>query len=112
MTIPNLLTLIGLYLLLAFLAAIVVERSIAGAFKGLRLALKYEFTTDVGRLNFVGMILIVCLMFVFNLHEMFSSALSVEGATRPENRVIAPVALIGFFFVCSLICVMVVERKK
>jgi hypothetical protein len=112
MSVRNLLVLIAIYLVLTFLAAIVVERSIGAAFKGLKLALKSELTSDVGRLNFVAMILMVLLMFVFNVHEMFSSALAVGGNPQTKDHVLGPAALVGFFFMGSLICVMLVERNK
>jgi uncharacterized membrane protein len=112
MSIPPLVTLFILEAALAFLAAFIVQRSIAEALKGLRLALKSELTTDVGRLNLIAMILIVFVIVVFNLHEMVASALSVGGSSQTNSHVLAPAALIGVFFIGSLICVMLMERKQ
>lgn len=110
--VTRLLILVALYIALTILAAIVVERSVDAALKGLRLALRPEITSDVGRLNFIAMFLIVLVMIVFNLHETISNALTVESASQTKDHVIAPAALVGFFLMGSLICVMLVERKK
>lgn len=112
MNIERLLILVALNIALAILAAFLIQRSIGEALKSLKVALKSEFTTNVGRLNLVSMILIVILIFVFNLHEMLTDALVVDSALRRQDHVIVPVTLVGFFFIGSLICVMLVERKK
>jgi ACR3 family arsenite efflux pump ArsB len=103
---------IALYILLAFVAARLVTRSIREATRVLKLALKLEITSNVGRLNFIAMILYIVAMFVFNLHQMITDALSIEGTPRAENHVVGPAILIGLFFIGSLICVMVVEKQK
>jgi hypothetical protein len=94
------------------LAAYIVRGSIAEALKGLKVALKSEFTTATGKLNFVSMILLVFVMVVFNLHEMVANALSVDGHAPVQNHVMGPALLVSLFFIGSLICVMIVELKK
>jgi len=103
---------VGLSILLVILAFILIERSLHGALKAFKLATKFEFTTDTGRLNFFGMLVVFLLMFVFNLHEMISKSLSVEGVSQTENRVNGPVTLVCLFVIGSLICVTFLERKK
>jgi len=112
MSITRLLILVVIEIALTILAAIVVQHSIREALKGLKLALKSEFTTNVGRLNFVAMILFVFVIVVFNLHEMVANALAVQGNTQTSDHVLGPAALVGFFFMGSLICVMLVEKQK
>jgi hypothetical protein len=94
------------------LAAFILEHSVTGAVKAVKLALKSEFTTDIGRINLVGMILFVILLFFTNLHQMVAAALSVDKPPPSENDVLAPAVLFGLGFVLSLICVLIVERKK
>jgi hypothetical protein len=110
-TVARLLLFFFLYLVLAIMAAVIIERSISAALKSLKLALKFEFTTDAGRLNLVSMILFVILIFTFNLHEMFTEMLSVQGTDRTDH-VIAPTIMVGLFFLGSLVCVMLLEKKK
>lgn len=112
MSIYRLLILVALNVALVIVAAYVVKHSIREALNALKVALRSEITTVTGRLNFISMVLIVLAMFVFNLHEMVANALSVDGKPLAGDHVIAPAALIGLFFVCSLICVMIVEIKK
>lgn len=101
-----------LYVLLVFLAVFVVERSLDGALRALRLAIKFEFTTDVGRLNFVAMILFVVVIFVFNLHPMLTDALSVNGVSQSADHVTVPLILVGVFFLGSLVFALLLEKKK
>jgi hypothetical protein len=100
-----------LYLALTILAAVIIEKSIGAALKSLKLALKFEFTTDAGKLNLVSMILFVCVIFVFNLHEMLTDSLSIEG-TNHSDHVTAPAILVGLFFLGSVFCVMLLEKKR
>ena len=111
MNIERLLILVGLNIALAILAAFLIQHSISAALKSLKVALKSEFTTNVGRLNLVSMLLIAILIVIFNLHQMLTDALVVDGSLR-QDHVTVPVALVGFFFIGSLICVMLVERNK
>jgi hypothetical protein len=111
-TIVRLLVLFVLSVVLVILAVFVVERSVDGALKALKLAIKFEFTTDVGRLNLVAMILFVVVIFVFNLHAILTDALSVDSTSRPADHVTVPALLIGLFFFGSLFFVMLLERKK
>ena len=94
-----------------FLATLIIERSIEAAFKGVKLALKFEFTTDAGRLNLVGTILVVVVILVTNLHAMFAETLSTE-RSKPADHVTAPAVLIGVFIWGSMFIVMLLERKK
>jgi hypothetical protein len=112
MSITSLLILFAMDVALTILAAFVVERSITAALRGLKLALKSELTSDVGKLNLISMVLIVFVMVVFNLHQMVSDALRVESVSRTGDHVIGPATLVSFFFIGSLICVMLMERKK
>jgi len=111
-TAQRLIVLMLLYGLLVISAIFVVERSLNGALKALRLALKFEFTTDVGRLNFAGMILFVVAIFVFNLHAMLTDALSVQRAAQPADHVTVPALLIGLFVLGSLVIALLLEKKK
>jgi hypothetical protein len=100
-----------LYAGLLFVSAFVFSHSIEGAVKALKLALKSEFTTDTGRINLAGMILLVVFFFFSNLHEMVTTALSTERPPGPEEHFVAPATLLGLFFFGSLICVLIMERK-
>jgi len=44
---------------LAVAAMFLIERTLEGALKAVKVALKGEFTTDVGRLNLAGMVVFV-----------------------------------------------------
>ena len=112
MTIYRLLILLALYAALAFGASYIVHHTMKETIRGLKLALKSEFNSTIGRLNFIAMILLFVLLLVGDLHKMLATALSVEGAAQSESNIITPVVLLGLFFLCSLICVMVVDKKK
>src|SRR6266478_2884352 len=111
-TIERLLVLFALSVVLVILAVFVVERSVDGALRALKLAIKFEFTTDTGRLNLVGMILFVVVIFVFNLHAVLTDALSVDSVARHDDHVTVPALLIGLFFFGSIFFVSLLERKK
>src|SRR5260370_29226405 len=109
-TIARLLVLFVLSVVLVILAVFVVERSVDGALKAPKLAIKFEFTTDVGRLNLVAMILFVVVIFVFTLHPILTHALHAEGISQPAPHVPLPPLLIRFFFSGSLLCVLLLDR--
>lgn len=111
-TIARSLASLVLSLVLLILCVIVVERSVDGALKALKLAIKFEFTTDAGKLNLVAIILFVVVIFVFNLHAIITDALSVEGGSQHTDHVTVPTLLMGLFFSGSVFCVMLLERKK
>jgi hypothetical protein len=111
MSIERLLIIVALHIALAILAAFLIQHSLSAALKSLKVALKSEFTTDVGRLNLVSMFIITVLIVVFNLHQMLTDALLVDSSLR-QDHVTVPVALVGFFFIGSLICVMLVGKKN
>jgi hypothetical protein len=112
MTIRNTLIFLAVGAVSVFLAAFVVERSVAAALKCIKLALKSEFTSAVGRLNFVSMILFFVFMFIPNLHRMIADSLIVGGVSQSNDNWIAPAALLGVFFMGSLICVMIIEKRQ
>lgn len=112
MTIWRILTAVGLEILLFIGAAYLLERSLGGALKAVKLALKSEFSSDTGRLNLVGMVLLVFVFLVSNLHEAASNALSPEKPAPADSHVLGPVILFGLVFVGSLICVLIVETRN
>jgi len=97
---------------LAVAALFLIERTLEGALKAVKVALKGEFTTDVGRLNLAGMVVFVVLAIVFHLHEAFAKLLIEDNPTAWDVGVLAPVTLFGLLFIGSLICVAVVETAK
>lgn len=103
---------VALVLALALAAAFLVERSLAGALKGLRLALKAEFTTDAGRVNVVSIFLITFLMVFLKLHEIVADGLMNGHASGTGDRIIGPLIVIGLMYLGSIVCVMLLERKK
>lgn len=110
-TIWRLLLVVGLDIILAIIAVYLVERSIEGALKAVKVALKFEFTTDVGKLNLAGMIFFVVLLIFGHLHETLANAMSVEKPASADSHFLAPVILFGLGFVGSLVCVLIMERK-
>jgi hypothetical protein len=102
---------VALELVLAFAAVLLVEHSITGALKAVKVALKSEFTTDAGKLNLVGMLLFVFIYVFSNLHELASTALSLEKPVPPETHTITALIFFGLGFLGSLICVMLIEKK-
>jgi len=102
----------GLEIALTLGAVFLVERSLEGALKAVKFALKSEFSTDTGRVNLVGMILLVFFLVFSNLHEAATRALSVEKPAPAENYVLVPEILFFLGFLCSLICVLIMERKN
>jgi hypothetical protein len=97
---------------LAYFAFFLVERTFAGALKAIKLALKFEFTTDTGKMNFIGVVILTFLTIFFSLHEMFANALSTEKPPPSDLRVLAPLVLFGLVFVISVICVLLMERQR
>jgi hypothetical protein len=111
MIVWQVLVVVALNIVLMIAATFLMTHSIGGAIKAVKVALKSEFTTDTGRLNLVGMILLVFVMVFFGLHATLGDALSVEHPAPSEYQVLAPMVLFGLGFVCSMICVLAVERK-
>jgi hypothetical protein len=107
----RILVFIILYVILAIVVAFLVERSLVGALKGLKLALKAEFTTDAGRLNFFSIFFLTVLALLFNLHAMVSDSLRV-GQGEGGDHVLGPLVVLGIVFLGSVICVLLLERKK
>ena len=101
-----------LYAALVILALFVVERSLTGALKAVKLAAKFEFTTDAGKLNCLAMVLFVVVIVVFNLHPMLSAGLSEGGASQSADHVIGPGILIGLFLLGSILSVLLLEKDK
>lgn len=90
-----------------------VEKSFAGALRGLRTALKQELTTDTGRVNLAGMVLLAFGFIFISLHDMASKVLGIgETSARSEYVPLFLLMLLGLFFIGSLICLAVVERKR
>ena len=108
----SLLEIVVLTLILAAVGAIIIKHSVAEALKALKTAFKAELKTDAGRLNLFGMVLFVVAIFVFNLEQLISDSVSVDGLARSQNRVIAPGILIGLFIIGSLFCVIYLEKDK
>jgi hypothetical protein len=102
---------IVLYAALAFVVTFLVERSLAGALKGLKLALKAEFTTDAGKLNFFSIFSLTVLAILFNIHAMVSDSFKV-GQAEGGDHVLGPLSVLGVAFLGSLICVLLFERRK
>jgi hypothetical protein len=98
----------GLLLLTAYL----LNHSMEGMLKGIKVAFKGEFKTDAGKLNLIGMLVFAFLYIFSDLHELAVNALSVEKPAPPQSHVIVGVLLFGLGFVLSLVCVMIVERKE
>jgi hypothetical protein len=98
----------GLLLLVSYL----LNHSVEGMLKGIKVAFKGEFKTDAGRLNLIGMLLFAFLYVFSDLHEMIVRTLSVEKPAPVESHLVVGVLLFGLGFVLSLVCVMVVESKK
>src|SRR5260370_41075627 len=96
----RLLLLVVLYMALAFAAAFLVERALTGALKGLKMALKAEFTTDGGRMNFVSVFLITFLTIFLKLHEMEAEGLKTEHPTGTGEPVSGFLLVIGLPFLC------------
>lgn len=96
---------------LLFVAALIVERTVEGAVKAVKVGLESEFSTGTGRLNLVGMILLVVVLVFTDLHEMASNALSVEEPPPQGSSLVSILLLVGLFFVFSVICVLISEKK-
>jgi hypothetical protein len=107
----RILVFIVLYIILAIVVAFLVERSLVGALKGLKLALKAEFTTDAGKLNFFSIFFLTVLALLFNLHVMVSDSVKV-GQVDQGDHVLGPLIVLGIVFLGSVICVLLLERKK
>jgi|SRR6266566_2913143 len=101
-----------LYAALVVLAVFVVERSLGGALKAIKLAAKFEFTTDAGKLNFLAMVLFVVVIVVFNLHPMLTAGLKEGGASQSADHVIGPGILVGLFLLGSLLSVLLLEKNN
>ena len=97
---------------LAVGATLLIEHSLSGALKAVKFALKSEFTTDTGKLNLIGMILLVFIFIFSDLHDYAANALSNQKPAPAENHVLAPVLMIGLLFVGSLVCVLLVEKNN
>ncbi len=106
------LVVVALEIVLAYVAFILVERTFAGALRALKLALKFEFTTDTGKMNFVGVVILTLLTIFTNLHEALGNALSTERPAPSQAAVLAPLVLFGLVFVISMICTLLMERKE
>lgn len=106
----RLLIVVALETTLLYVAALIVERTIDGAIKAVKVGLKYEFSTGTGRINLAGMILLVFVLVFTELHEMVTSALSVDKPPPAGNSVVVITMLVGFFFVGSVICVLIAEK--
>lgn len=104
--------LIGLLLLSLWLATLILEHSVNHTIKSLKVALKFEFTSNVGKVNLAAMILFAILIFAFNLDQVISDSLTAGGPNPPQNHVTGPAILLGLLFIGSLLCVMVVEKQK
>ena len=76
--ISRLLIVLVLEVALLYLAAYLVERTIDGALRAVKVGLKSEFSTSTGRINLIGMILLVFVLVFAVLHGMAENALSVE----------------------------------
>lgn len=100
-----------LFAILTILALYVVERSVIAALKGLKFALKNELTSDTGRVNLLGAVLLAVVLVVFNLHEMVTEGLKVDGASKGDH-VVVPCVLLGLFLLGSTICVLLLEKEK
>jgi hypothetical protein len=92
-------------------AALAIHHTMSQAFKGLKLALKSEIKSTVGRVNVLAMVLFLLIILVFNLEEMLANALRVGGAPQRGTDLVTVGILIGIFFMGSLICVMLVEKN-
>lgn len=108
----RLLLVTALNLALLYVAALIVERTLDGALKAVKVGLKSEFSTGTGRVNLIGMILLVFIVVFTNLHEMATVALSVDKPPPAGSNVVIVVTLVGFFFVGSVICVLIAERSR
>jgi hypothetical protein len=95
-----------------YIAARILEHSVNQALKSLKLALKFEFTSNVGKVNLAAMILFAVLIFAFNLDQVISDSLAAGRANPPQNHVTGPAILLGLLFIGSVLCVMVVEKQK
>ena len=102
---------VGLEAALAYFAFFLVERTFEGALKAIKLALKFEFTTDTGKMNFIGVVVLTFLTIFFSLHEMLANTLSAEKPAPSDLRVLAPLVLFGLVFIVSMICVLLMERN-
>ncbi len=96
---------------LLILAALIVERTIEGALKAVKVGLKYEFSTGTGAVNLAGMILLVVVLVFTELHETAANALSVEKPAPAGSALVVILLLVGIFFTGSVICVLVSEKK-
>ena len=102
---------VALNIVLAYAAFILIEHTFKGALKALRLALKFEFTTDTGKMNFVGVVILTLLTIFTDLHEALGNALSTEKPAPSHAAVLAPLVLFGLVFVISMICTLLMERE-
>jgi len=112
MTIYRLLLIAAFFIISAIVSASLLHHTMKEALAALKMAFKYEFTSNVGRLNFISMILFVFVILVLNLEQMLANSFSTEGVSRTENSAIVTILLVGVLFLGSLICVMIIEKKK
>jgi len=77
--------------------------------RGVKQALRGEFKTDVGLLNFISMILFVFLYVFTDLHQLASNWLVVEKPVSADGSTVVGLILCGLGFGLSIICVMLVE---
>jgi len=110
MSIWQALVVVCLEAVLTVLAVMMVERSLVGALRAVKVALESEVSTDTGRVNLVAMILLVFLFVFTKLHEIAAKALSAEKSAAVQESMSTAVILIGLFFALCLVCLVILER--
>jgi hypothetical protein len=102
---------IVLNLLILVASMYIVEHSITGALKAVKFAFKSEFKTDTGKINVLGLAVLVVIYVFSDIHEYAANSMSLVKPAPAENRATVAVFLFGFFFILSLICVLKMERS-
>ena len=97
---------------LAVAAFWLVERTIEGAMKAVKGALKLEINTDAGKLNLAGLIGFLFLTVFTNLHETLAGLVVKDKATPLEAKILPPATVFGLLFIGSVICVAIFEKHR
>jgi len=88
----------------------IAEHSILSALKAIRFAFRSEFRTDTGKINVLGLAILIVIYVFSDIHEYVANSMSVVKPAPTANRATIAVLLFGFFFILSLACVLKMER--
>jgi hypothetical protein len=100
-----------LSILLLAVVSYSLSHSITQAIKVMKSAFKYEFKTDSGKLNLIGLVLLLFLILFSDVHKAAAIALSPTHSFSNQTSEFVPVFLFCLLATGSLICVTILEYK-